>query len=193
MFPISYVSIVVDLPILPARPAVPPTVPTKVTEDETQLPERPKSLDASTIASLRSKSLSKRNSVHPSDNPEASALSPKRPPSLQPPNFPPPAPPTQIPPTSENLTPTKSLTPQRPPSISSRPSPPRPASYHTDSGTDPQAVLSQPAEAVVPSRPPPLDTVTVSELRERSRSQGKKSKDQSPSRPPSTYLETPPV
>ena len=90
MFPISYVSIVVDLPILPARPAVPPTVPTKVTEDETQLPERPKSLDASTIASLRSKSLSKRNSVHPSDNPEASALSPKRPPSLQPPNFPPP-------------------------------------------------------------------------------------------------------
>ena len=143
--------------------------------------------------------MSKRNSVHPSENAEPANQSPKRPPSLQPPNFPPPPPPTQTLSTSDKkLNPLKT-SPQRPPSIVRSSLSPTPAANNTESVSVTKSVfeeVSQPTENAVeeikvPSRPPPLDTNTVTVLRERSRSQGKRTKDKSPSRPPSTYMEAP--
>ena len=201
MFPIGYVSIVHDLLVIPARPPVQPAAPVRSPEPEISTPERPRSLDASTVANLRTKSLSKRNTVHPSDNVdsvEPTPDSPKRPPSLQPPNFPPPPPPPQLTPITDTYS-AKTTSPQRPPSISRSSLPSRPAPGTPDSGTKSahgetsEHMENNVDELKVPSRPPPLEADTVVVLRERSRSHGKRrlSKDKSPSRPPSTYMAKP--
>ncbi|KAL5267192.1 hypothetical protein ACHWQZ_G004290 [Mnemiopsis leidyi] len=200
MFPVSYVSIVQDLPVAPVRPVAPQNMPPKTPAvPEVPIPERPKSLDATTIATLRSKSVSKRNAVHPSEDSELPKSFMKTPPSLQPPSFPPPSPPTR--PTSaiaDNNDNLKGSPPQRPPLAARHSFPSRPAPLDITflNKPEPEENFKTPQnntdEVKVPSRPPPLDNVTVSVLRERSKSQGKRSKDKSPSRPPSTYLETSP-